>query len=219
MTEPIPWNGVFERVKSEIPAAPDVLIRHQINATVIDFTSDTNIFVEEVPINIQPNVTRYPFVLVNGGRPNRLLLVYDPKASGAAGPYHWADSGITMRIPNIIQLTNVPTAAKAWTAVIAKSASTPALTTDVPPKPTGYLEIDPWIVDKYYDVIYYGAMFLLQRMPAKPFRDDKSAMLNAALYTAGRSHAKVDNQWGNVYNAQAWMFPQSFRTISRKGWA
>ena len=51
--------------------------------------------------------------------------------------------------------------------MIAKSASTPALTNDVPPKPTGYLEIDPWIVDRYYDTLYYGTMFLLQRMPAK----------------------------------------------------
>ena len=216
MTEPIPWNGVFERVKSEIPAAPDVLIRHQINATTIDFTADTNIFIEEVPINVQPNVTKYPFILQHGGRPNRLMVVYDP--ASPSGPQNWVDSGISMRIPNIIQLANIPNQPKAWMAVIAKAASTPALTNDLPPKPTGYLEIDPWIVDRYYDTLYYGTMFLLQRMPAKPFRDDKSAMTNAALYTAGRSHAKVNNQWGNVYNAQSWMFPQSFRTISRKGW-
>ena len=70
---------MFERVKSEIPAAPDdVLIRHQINATTIDFTTDTNIFIEEVPINVQPNVVQYPFILQHGGRPNRLMVVYDP---------------------------------------------------------------------------------------------------------------------------------------------
>jgi hypothetical protein len=217
MTEPFPWTNLFERVKSEIPAAPDVLIRHEINATAIDFTSDTNTFIEEVPLNIQPNTTQYVVLMANGGSPNRLMIVYDPTAVKGSVPT-WAEGGISMRVPGIIRLTNVPTNPKTWTAVIAKSCSTPQLTNDVPPKPTGYLQIDPWIVTKYYDVMYCGTMWLLQRMPAKPFRDLKAAGENYAQYVSGKSFAKVNDQWGNVYNAQAWMYPQGFRTIARKGW-
>ena len=217
MTEPVPWTNLFERVKSEIPAVPDVLLRHQINATAIDFTTDTNTFVEEVPVNVVPNTAQYPLTFIDGGKACRLLLVYDPNLV-KDGSYTWADASITMRIPGILRLARVPTQPQAWVAVVAKSCGTPQVTTDIPPKPTGYLEIDSWIVDRYYDTMYYGVMWLLQRMPAKPFRDPKAAAENYAQYTSGKSTAKANDQWKNIYNGQAWMYPQAFRTITRKGW-
>ena len=218
MTEPLPYRGLYERVKSIIPAAPDALIRQEITYIMMDFSADTNMFVEEVPLNIQPNTLDYPFILQNGGRANRLMVVYDPNTI-TSGYYNWADGGISMRVPNIIRLARAPSEAKLWTAVIAKACGTPLMDTGTPPKPTGYPEVDAWIIDKYVDTLCYGVLWALQRLPAKPFRDPVGAKENDLLYNSGKSNARVNNMWANVYNAQAWRFPQAFRTISRKGWA
>src|SRR5262252_2859055 len=77
MTEPAPFNSLYTRVKSLIPAAPDALIRQEITYIMMDFTGDTNLFMEEVPLDINTTDIEYPFVLQQGGRPNRLMRVWN----------------------------------------------------------------------------------------------------------------------------------------------
>jgi len=203
-------------VKSLIPAAPDALIRQEITYIMMDFTGDTNLFMEEVPLDINTTDIEYPFVLQQGGRPNRLMRVWNTPDDDI--DRKWADSGITMRVPNIIRLGRLQSEPKTWKAAIAKACGTPQMDNSTPPKPTGYPEVDAWIVDMYTDVLSYGVLWALQRLPSKPFRDPVAAKENGAMYDAFKAQARVNNQYANVYNAQSWRFPQGFATIARKGW-
>ncbi|HEY1440391.1 MAG TPA: hypothetical protein VGF65_06050, partial [Mycobacterium sp.] len=112
MTEPAPWTRLFNRVKTAIPAAIDAVIRQEIFSLMIDFTAETNTWIEDVPFTTDPAVVNYP-LLITEGTPNRLLLVYD---SATEEPYHWADNNITMRIPGILHLMRSPTEVKNWVA-------------------------------------------------------------------------------------------------------
>lgn len=220
MTEPAPWTQIYNRVKSQIPAAPDALIRNEVWSVMIDFTQDTNIWVEEIPFTIQPNQVLYP-VTVTHGLPHRLLLVYnvDPNNMYNGDRYKWADNGITMRIPGTIQLYRNPVNPQNWMAVIAKSVLDGRFDTTVtPPVLTGYPEIDDWIVEGHADCIYYGLMFFLQRMSSKPFGNPTSARENQLLYNSQKSKARVDNIRTNVFGAQSWQYPQGYQAITRKGW-
>src|SRR5882672_1648757 len=107
MTEPAPWTRIYNRIKAQIPAAPDAVIRQEIWSVMIDFTQDTNIWVEEIPIVIQPNVTTYPFT-TTFGRAHRLMMVFNPDNNTNTGRFRWAQGGITMRIPGILELGLVP---------------------------------------------------------------------------------------------------------------
>jgi hypothetical protein len=217
MTEPLPWTRLYNRIKAELPAAPDALIRQEIFQLMIDFTQDTNIWIEEVPLDIQPNVISYPFI-VEKGTPYRLILVFNPNDTTPSGPYRWADNGITMRVPGIIRLWNKPTETKQWVAVISKACATDQMDTSTPPKPTGYPEIDDWIVDQYTDIVVSGTLAYMQRMPGKPWRDPKAAAENQAFYQSQKSQARLNNMRSNVYGGQTWTYPQNFATITRKGW-
>lgn len=219
MSEPEPWTSIYERVKSQIPAAPDPLIRQEVMSTMIDFTGDTNLWLEEIPLIILPNVLTYPFV-VDGGRPNRLMLVYNNNPNQDVGAkFRWADGGITMRVPGILQLYNKPNEQKDWVAVISKVASNLRLTGD-PNKPTtGYPEAPDWIVDQYSDTIYYGIMYFLQRMASKPFGNPGAAKDSGAQYMSGKAATRSASLRSNVFNAQTWAYPQTFRTVTTKGWA
>ena len=215
MSEPEPWTRIYNRVKATIPAATDAVIRQEIFAVMIDFTSDTNIWVEEFPFVTDPNTVDYVMPVIQGVA-NRLVLVYD---AATEEPYNWADNYITMRIPGTIHLTRSPTEAKNWVARIAKSCNTDKMDAGTPPKPTGYPEVDDWIVNQNNDAIYYGTLWYLQRQPAKPYRDPTAARENQLMYGSAKSQVRVNNMRQNVFGGQAWQYPQSFATISRKGWS
>jgi len=212
MAEPEPWTRIYNRVKSQITAAPDELIRQEVFQVMIDFTQDTNVWIEEVPLLIEPDKTAYPFEVVSG-TPYRLLIVYnnDPNNVNNANRVKWADGNITMRVPGVIQLFNKPTTSHNWVAVVAKACNDYR-------GDTGYPEIDDWIVTQYNDVVYYGVMYFLQRMPAKPFGNPQAAAQNSAMYHSQKSQLRVNNLRSNVFGGQAWTYPQTFATITRKGW-
>jgi len=228
MTDPVPapppWTHIFERIKTQIPAVADAVIRQEIWSTMLDFTADTNIWIEEVPIAVQPNVTSYNFT-VTGGFANRLMMAWENKGTDPARKVHWAQGGMTMRVPGKIELFHIPTVAMSLVAVIAKTTSdervlviNPPTVPPTPSTPTGYPEIDDWIVNQNNDTIYYGTMYFLQRQPSKPFGNALAAKENGAIYQSNKSAARVNAMRANVYGAQAWQFPQTFATISRKGW-
>lgn len=214
MTEPVPWNYIYNQVKARIPNAPDALIRQQVFATMIDFTFSTNVWIEEVPFTAQSGVNDYP-LLISEGRPARLMVVFDPTDPTKK----WVDNGITMRLPGIVHLSRPPNEDKDWVAAIAKMCGTYQMDTAIPPQPTGYPEVDPWIVTTYGDTIIFGVLGHLQAMPAKPFRDPAMSAVNTAYYSSGKSEVRVNNMRGNVFGGQAWAYPQGFATITRKGWA
>lgn len=212
MTEPAPWQFIFNRVKSQIPACLDALIRQEICAVLIDFTADTNIWVEEVPVTVPADAHQVTFT-VTGGLPSRLMSVFKP-----GDPLRkWVSGGITMRIPGTLEIVQSAPEDRDWMVAIAKACNEVA-TTGEPPAPTGYPVVDSWIVDQNNDAIFYGAMHYLLRMPAKPFTDPKGAAGYGALYGSTKSAARVNSMRTNVYGGQAWQYPQGFATTSRKGW-
>jgi hypothetical protein len=213
MTEPAPWTLLFNRVKASLPGATDALIRQEIGAVLMDFTQDTNLWIEEIPFVAIDNTLNYPLTLT-GGTANRLMCVYDPEND----PPHWYMHGVSMQVPAVIHFVRQPEPGQDLVATIAKAASTPAMDTSVPPKPTGYPEIDAWIVEKYADVLYYGTLSYLQLEPVKTFSDPRLGTANGARYQSGKSQARVEAQRANIYGGQSWIFPQNWATISRKGW-
>jgi len=215
MSEPAPWTTLFARVKAALPGATDAMIKAEIAAVMIDFTQDTNLWTEVIPFSITPGTLDYVLPMNNGGFPNRLILVADPMVS----PPRWFQDGISMPVPGTIHFTYDPSQAYDLVAYIAKSASTPAMDTSTPPKPTGYPAVDDWIPLKYVDVLYYGVIAYLQALPAKTFSNPQYSASNSLRYHSGKSMARVDGQKANIFGGQAWQYPQGWAAISRKGWA
>jgi hypothetical protein len=212
MSEPEPWTEIFNKVKVEIPGAVDAVIRQQIFSVMADFTGSVPLWQEDVPFVATPGTLVYPLT-VTDGRMYRLMRVYkadDPRQT-------WVQGGISMRIPGQLRIWQSPNEQQNWVAVVAKACSNPVLAGD-PPKSTGYPAVDEWIVQNYHDVISYGALSYMYRMPAKSYSNPKAAADNNASYMAGKAQARSDNIRANVYNGQAWTFPQDFATVSKKGW-
>lgn len=216
MSEPALWQFIYNRVKTAIPNCPDAVIRQEIFAVMIDFTSRTNSWVEEVPIVVPADGHSVTFT-VTGGVPFRLMSVYDPLVEPVNK--RWVSSGISMRIPGTLSIYQSAPEDRSWVAAVAKACSDEAMTGTPPDEVgTGYPVIDPWIVEQNNDAIFYGALHYLHRMQAKPFTNEKAAAGYGAMYQAAKSEVFVNNMRTNVYGGQAWAFPQGFATTARKGW-
>lgn len=216
MAEPAIWAPLYNRVKATVPGAVDADIRQEITAVLVDFLHDTNIWLETVDLAVVPDKLAYDFTL-ESGTPIRLMVVYDP-ASEPVGTARWVLNGITMRVPGTIRLPRQPQGSYAWKAMIAKAPSTPEVS-GAPPKPTGYPVIDRWILERYADVLYYGTLWYLYRRPSKTYTNVEASKLNQLEYKSWKAKARADAQKMNVFNAQAWTYPQGWATVTRKGWA
>lgn len=204
---PDTFAPLFNRVKSSVPGATDAMIRQEINAVLVDFTQDTNLWREEVVFTTLANTLSYPLTMTSG-QPNRLMYVFDPLVQ----PLRPFMGGIAMRVPGTLVFYRQPEPGKALTAIIAKAASVPVTS-------TGYYVIDSWIINKYADVLYYGALSYLQMEPSKTYSDPKLGSANAARYHSGKGLARAEGIRENLYGGQTWSYPQGWASIGRKGWA
>lgn len=206
-----PWPHLFADVKIDIPGVTDAVYKQVLFRTFKDFCDKTNIWTEVVPFDADPKNLLYP-APVTKGAPNRLMLVYDP--ANAAPEKHWVQGGISMQVPGWITLASAPSSAVTWAAVIAK----------IPTDPTNadkHPDMEPWdwwIVDKYRECLYFGTLGRLQASPSKPYSNTGLAQYNLKNYRSELGKARTDTVKANLYGGQRWMFPQSFASVSRKGW-
>jgi hypothetical protein len=178
-----------------------------------DFCDKTNIWTEDVPVPVLPNVISYPFTLLEKGTPNRLMMMYDP--AQANPDKHWVQGNVQMTVPGILTISYSPSMAATWRAIIAKTPLQATVSDKYPDlMPTSY-----WIVDKYREALTFGILGRLQKMPGKPYSNSKEAKDNTQYYISERSKARADMIKANTFGGQRWAFPQGFATTTRKGWA
>lgn len=207
-----PWDRLFSDVKIDIPGVTNAVFQQVVFFVFRDFCEQTNIWTEEVPINVTPNVTKYPFTVAHLGFPNRLCLLYDPAMKDP--DKKWVQGNISMQVPGIIVLSYSPSSAATWNAVIAKIPEDPTNSQNYPDLETA----DQWIVDKYRQALYHGVLGRLQSQPTKPYTNPALAKFNWQFYIAQRSKARGDVMKANVFGGQRWQYPQSFATAGRSGW-
>jgi hypothetical protein len=202
-----PFDRIFADVRKDLPSVADAVLRQELFRVMDDFTQRTNIWQEVMPLVIQPNVTTYNLPAPAEGKISRLMFVYD-----AAQPSrYWPMGGISMRVPGVLVLPRAPNSAANWNAIVAKRTAEP-LNSD------HYTDIDVWITEKYADTIGRGILARLQFEPQKPYSNPMLAKVNQQAYISGCSLARANDSHANVFNAQNWMFPQGWSTITRKPW-
>jgi len=207
-----PWDHFYNDIKIAIPGVTDAVMQQVAYQVIKDFCDKTNIWTEEVPIPVEPNLYVYPFTVADKGTPNRLILLYDPQLPGPDP--RWVASATMMQVPSTITIGYAPSEATTWNAVVAKTPVDPPDASHFPDLGAGGI----WIVDKYRDGLTFGVLGRLMALPAKPFSNPQLAKMNYQNYIAERSKARGDVIKANVFGGQRWIFPQGWATVQRGGW-
>src|SRR6185295_13290970 len=197
-----PFDRIFQDVRKDIPSVVDAVLRQEIFRVMDDFTQTTNIWQETLPVTIVPQVLTYTLPAPAEGKVNRLMFVYDVNSPTR----YWPMSGIMMRQPGVLTLYRDPSTTATWACVVAKRTYDPLNSDKFP-------DIDSWIVEKYADTIGRGVIARLQWEPQKPYSNPLLAQQNQRAYISGRSLARVNDGYGNVFNTQNWRYPQNWASI------
>jgi hypothetical protein len=80
----------------------------------------------------------------------------------------------------------------------------------------GYPEFPEWVLEKYGTGILHGLLGRMMVQPAKPYTNKELAVAHLSGFRRTISIAATESLHRNVQNAQAWAYPQSFRTRSRR---
>jgi hypothetical protein len=80
----------------------------------------------------------------------------------------------------------------------------------------GYPEFPEWVLEKYGTGILSGLTGRMMAQPAKPYSNLQLAVAHMGAFRRTISIAATESVHRNVQNAQAWVYPQSFRTRSRR---
>jgi hypothetical protein len=85
-----------------------------------------------------------------------------------------------------------------------------------PTDEVGMPQAPGWIYDRYERTFVEGLISRMMEQPAKPYSNEKGAILHGRRFQNGMSQARAEVQHMFVRSANVWSFPQSFRTDSQR---
>lgn len=79
----------------------------------------------------------------------------------------------------------------------------------------GFPQIPIWILQKYRETFKDGVLAHMMSQLAKPYYNQVLGAYHAARFRNGMSYARMQALHQNIFDAQAWQFPQNFATGRR----
>lgn len=195
---------LMDTARINLPGALDAAIQQELFSVLDDFLCFTNLWCEDIELDIltatssyleAPDEYTYPILVADGGSITQLMWVAE-KSTGTKM------AAVMPVIPDLV----VVQAPSTTTTVIARVAKT---VTD-PVSAAGYPQYPDWVMSKYGTSLVEGVMGRMMIQLAKPYTSPQNGLARLRLYNSARAAARVDALRQNVYNAQAWKFPQSF---------
>jgi hypothetical protein len=138
----------------------------------------------------------------------RLVGVWDPNVIPQPAFMPTFDGG-----PNAVgplQLVNPVNQNQTFTVTVAKTVKRPTTRDNIP-------IFSDTLFRRYHRVLQDGVVGKLMGQPNKPFSNTQMAQTHQARFQQGISTARVQVQRQNTLGAQAWSFPQTFRTRGQRG--
>lgn len=212
MLNPSDIRTVMNQCRVELTGVSDALLRSVMYEVMDEFFRDTQSWKEAIPFNVTP-LTATP----SSPQAWDLALSYPIAPSEGQiialdGVQHSNGTFTAALMPQVgvVRLQNAPNTADTYTACVTKNVCLPLDREGFPIGPD-------WVLSRWHLAIKVGIMGNLMNQKNKSYSDDKGALYNLTKFRQFIANVRSAVLRGNTKGAQAWRFPQSFRTISQKG--
>lgn len=179
--------------------ASDAEIRVQIFDVLEEFFDLTNCWHESIDFFVIPNTLDYPIYPSNG----RILRLNEV----------WDQNGLPQKavMPEIgtVHFLNPYTTVQAMTAEVIKTVTDPLKLH--PPY------IPDWVLPAHSRVVLNGVLGYMMAQPGQSYSQPQMANYHLQKFRDGCAKARTAAMRANKIGAQAWRYPQSYRTFSQKG--
>ena len=212
MLNPSDIRTVMNQCRVELTGVSDALLRSSMFEVMEEFFRDTQSWTEQIPFSVNP-VTTQPTTVQQWDQ----VLSYPIAPS--EGQIIALDSGVhsngtyvpaLMPKVGVVRLQYAPNVADIYTACVIKNVCLPLDREGFPIGPD-------WVLSKWHLAIKFGMLGTLMNQKNKSYSDDNGAKYNLAKFRQFVQNVRTAVLRANTRGAQAWRFPQSFRTISQKG--
>ena len=109
-----------------------------------------------------------------------------------------------------LHLINPPSSPQTMRMMVIKNVALPTTRDAVPLAPS-------WVLPVYSRYILAGILGNMMNHPQKSYSNDTLGTYNLKRFQDGIARARVAAMRGNTFGAQAWSFPQGFKTRSQRG--
>jgi hypothetical protein len=198
-------DRLMNECEVQLPGATRAGIRGTMFNVMDEFLSDSNSWIEWIPLTIGANTQNYTIAPAQGGQIKRLS--------------HVVDQNSVLYPATVVDLQ--PPSAQIWfvwptnmtvnvNAVVYKSIVLPNQHGDVPDGPS-------WLVPQYERAIEAGVVGRMQMQKAKSYSDPTNGPINVKRLRDGIAMARTQAMRAYLYGGQAWRYPRNFRTNSQRG--
>jgi hypothetical protein len=110
-----------------------------------------------------------------------------------------------MEIPGEVTLYELPIEVRTLSATVSLTTTDPVSDEDYPVFPD-------WVAQKYHDAIIAGILSRMMAHPAKPYMNERMGIYHGRRFRGYIAQARKDANQKNLYDGQAWRYPQNFAT-------
>ena len=210
------WERFLNQLRMELPGSSDTGIKEKLFDVLDEFCEYSGAWQETmtVPIlagtttgNVSTNTT-YTLTPAQDGYIIRLVGVWDSNLIPVPCFLPTFEGG-----PNsvgLLQLINPVNQNQNVTVTVAKTVALPTTKDDVP-------VFSETLFKRYHRYLRDGVMGYMQAQMGKPYTNQQLSTANLVRFKNGISTARVQVERQNTKGAQAWSYPQTFRTGGQRG--
>ena len=203
----------LNQARIKLPGASDAGLKAELYDVLDEFCDEANAWREllSVPIiaatSTNPNNT-YTLTPQHDGTIIRLIGVWDPNNIPQPAYLPTGDGGgVSMGLLTFANPYNIN---QTMSVAVAKTVTLPNDAKEVP-------IFSETLFRRWHRYILDGLVGKMMDQPNKSFTDQKQADYHLRRWESGKAMARTQTERENTYGAQAWSFPQGFRTRGQRG--
>lgn len=205
---------LFNNARVKLPGAVDDMLKLEFYNVLNEFFTDSNIWTDSVPLLVDSTTNTYDVEPLDESQITRLMSIYSSANFGRL----WVNG--SMEIPGTLVLQLTPSQADTYTVTLAKTVIDPVSkqrtgSTNEDPLVYGFPNYPEWVVDKYFQGFIDGLVGRMAAQTSKPYANEKMAVYHLRKFQMYVTTARNESNRKNVYGAQRWTYPQSFRVPAK----
>ena len=210
------FEQLMNQARVKLVGASDAGLKAELYDVLTDFFNDSSCWTQIVTVPYIANQRDYP-VFVPEGQIIRLNGVSDwgtivPIPPGSLIP---AGTPAPLFVPalmpyiGLLSVKNIPNSAGYYQAEFVTNVALPTDKHMMPSAPD-------WVLPLWHTAILDGILGKMMTSPNKTYSSEKQGVYHLKRFRDGIARARITKLKANTVGAQAWRFPQQFRSISQQ---
>jgi NAD(P)-dependent dehydrogenase (short-subunit alcohol dehydrogenase family) len=207
------FDRFMGQVRTKLAGASDAGIKAELYEVLDEFCDDSTAWQEQLSVNVLPptatsNNLIYDLVPQQGGTIIRLVAVFDPNQIPVPA---FLPTGANSDLEvGQLSLVNPVNTAQVMTVLVAKTVLLPTQRDQIP-------VFDQTLFRRYLRYIIDGTLGKMMGHQSKSYSNASGSTYHLQKFQDGKAMARVQSARQNTYGAQAWSYPQQFRSHGQRG--